>query len=220
MTSSMGRMTSHIWHGKQTSCSKPPTSYDIPFIMVIYKSVLNPIKTPICCWFQTTNQLWLTSYFFSCRLSSPVGFPPRYLSFASSGVWPASLGAAVGTSSCSPFSVVEASATGQRWQGQIKQQNMPQKNKIHVDSSNTKCGAFNNRECEFQMISQVQKGDFTKNGLSVDQWGNTMNHYELYGPCWYLTWHPGSANMMFPPLQKGFPYKLERKTMIVYPLVN
>ena len=127
MTSSMGRMTSHIWHGKQTSCSKPPTSYDIPFIMVIYKSVLNPIKTPICCWFQTTNQLWLTSYFFSCRLSSPVGFPPRYLSFASSGVWPASLGAAVGTSSCSPFSVVEASATGQRWQGQIKQQNMPQK---------------------------------------------------------------------------------------------
>ena len=24
---SMGRMTSHIWHGKYKSCSKPPTSY-------------------------------------------------------------------------------------------------------------------------------------------------------------------------------------------------
>ena len=27
-------------------CSKPPTSYDIPFKMVIYKSLLNPMKKP------------------------------------------------------------------------------------------------------------------------------------------------------------------------------
>ena len=147
----------------------------------IYKSLLNPITVnpylllvPV-----TTNQLWLTSYFFSCRLSSPVGFPPRYLSFASSGVWPASLGAwPVGTSSCWPFSVVEASATGQRWQGQIKQQNVPKKNKSHVDSSNTKCGAFNNRECEFQMISQVQKG------ISPSMVWVWTNGEPLFEPLW------------------------------------
>ena len=28
------------------TCSKPPTSYDIPFKMVIYKSLLNPMKKP------------------------------------------------------------------------------------------------------------------------------------------------------------------------------
>ena len=27
------------------SCSKPPTSHDIPFLMVMYKSLLNPIKS-------------------------------------------------------------------------------------------------------------------------------------------------------------------------------
>ena len=45
MSSSMGRMASHIWNGKN-SCLKPPASYDIPFIMIIYKSLLNHMKNP------------------------------------------------------------------------------------------------------------------------------------------------------------------------------
>ena len=44
MSSSVWEGLSYIWNGKWNSCSKPPTSYDIPFIMVIYKSLLNPIK--------------------------------------------------------------------------------------------------------------------------------------------------------------------------------
>ena len=40
---SMGRIIPYIMENKK--CLKAPTSYDIPFIMVIYKSLLNPIKS-------------------------------------------------------------------------------------------------------------------------------------------------------------------------------
>ena len=53
MSSSMGRMTSHLWNGKYNSCSKPPTSYGNPHLG-FWKKVCNlPFSLDLLtgtCW--------------------------------------------------------------------------------------------------------------------------------------------------------------------------